>query len=97
MHDCRSQAAQWLQDAGGYARGRPEHGNAIRFGEKRKAQLRREEVRDADCNGEPCRTNPRQRWVGASSEVNFLGWILRHMPPKNCYRQTACQFYQRRE
>jgi hypothetical protein len=51
----------------------PEQGNAIRFGEKCKAQLRREEIGDADRAGEPDRTNPGQRRFGVSSVVNFLG------------------------
>jgi len=29
----------------------PEHGNAVRFSEKRKTQVRRDEIGDADRNG----------------------------------------------
>jgi len=39
------------QDAGGHARSGPEHGNAVRFSEKRKTQVRRDEIGDADRNG----------------------------------------------
>src|SRR5260370_878643 len=47
------------QHAGGHARSRPEPANAVRFGEQRKAQLRREEIGNADRNSEPDRANPR--------------------------------------
>jgi len=53
---------------GGYTRGRPEYGNAIGSARERKAQMRRKEIGDADREGEPDRTNRRQRRVGASPE-----------------------------
>jgi len=64
------------QEAGGHAGSRPEYGNAVWFGEKRKAQLRREEIGDADRKGEPDRTNARQRRVGAGFVMNFLRYFL---------------------
>ena len=36
------------QDAGGNARGRPEHGHAIGFGQQRKTEPRRQEIGDTD-------------------------------------------------
>jgi len=50
-------APQRDQHAGGHARSRPEPGNAVSFAEQRKAQLRCEEIVDADRNGEPDRTS----------------------------------------
>jgi hypothetical protein len=68
------------QHAGGQTGSRPEQGNAIGFGEQRKAQLRCEEIGNANRDGEPDRSNPRQRRVGAPCAANFLGWILQDIP-----------------
>src|SRR5215471_10436759 len=70
------------QNAGRHAPGKPERGKAIRFSENREAQPCRDEISDADRNGEPDRSNPTPHRVGASFVVNFLSKILQHMPPK---------------
>ena len=49
-------AAQGNEDAGGDARGRPEHGHALELGQKVKAEPRRQIVGDGD--GEPDRAMP---------------------------------------
>src|SRR5689334_3476214 len=67
------------QHAGRYARGRPENRNAFRFGQERKAELRRHEIDDADRDSEPERANPpRQVEAGGKLVRNLYGQILLH-------------------
>ena len=46
------------QHAGRNPRGRPENGNAIRLGQQEKTKARRQEIGDAERNGEACEINP---------------------------------------
>jgi hypothetical protein len=67
-----SRASRPSANARRYAPGKPEHGKATGFSEKRKAQVGCEEICGANRNGKPDRANPRWYLVGATSPPNFL-------------------------
>ena len=84
------------QDPGGDARGGPEHSHAFRGGEESKAQLRGQEIRGANCDGNSDAEEPPSRFATYSGiPLDLLAKLLQYSPPRRHSRSYRLLLHQR--